>query len=321
MREEYEEISPEGFLATSLFFARLPAGPLDDPRVLNESITRPTPSLSMLGHGIMQLVYGIAKQAVLSQQLLLLAKTLYRLPIGQISMLSAWISAVSIALGFYFMISGFSDIALGIGKIFSLPLPKITYYPLHSPSIRDYLYRFNLPAEHAFGRMLFGEHDRENNVTNSYILSMILPFVIGFWLLPSLNMLYWACYMSILVAIDYLLLRKIPARLSPPIRIATTLVTLPSFLVIPDGTLYYKAELLKAMFGIGKPLLFNDAILYILVTNAALLFLSAIVAISIIDTLSRITRQQFPTLWWILSFVASSAILIVTTSFLLWNGR
>ncbi|HWP52357.1 MAG TPA: hypothetical protein VN626_11745 [Clostridia bacterium] len=313
--------SPVQAAGSTLFFARFFYGPVGTTQGLIEQIGTPAPSLSRIAKGIMLLITGVAKQVILSEQFYALLKTISRLPPERFSMALSWLCALCSALGLYFSLSAFGDIARGIGYVFSLKLPRTLYYPFQARSIREYVYRLNMPLEDTVFRLVFPGSDRSANNAGTYLMSFFMPLLLGLWLSPSGGFLLWGGYLAGLVLLDWLLLRYIPAPLGFAARLVTFVTTLPSYvLMLPTG-LSNRFTMIAAMLGLSGTPLINDAAIYLFSSNFVLIVVGVLACSNIFDMLGRATEQQFPRLWWVGSSLAHLALLVVATSFLLWNVR
>ena len=313
--------SPIQTAGGTLFFARFNYGPVGAAQGLIAQLEAPVPSLSRIARGIMLLITGVAKQVVLSEQFFALLKTISRLPPERFSIALGWLCALCSALGLYFSLSAFSNIAQGIGDIFSLKLPRMLYYPFQARSIREYVYRLNMPLEDTIFRLIFPNCNRNANDGRAYLISFFMPLALGLWLSPSGGFLLWGGYLSVLVLLDWLVLRRIPVPLAFAARVATFVITLPAYVLMLPTTLGNRFAMIGAMVGLGSAPLVNDAIIYLFSSNFVLIVVGILACSNIFDLLGRATEQQFPRLWWITSSLAHLALLVVATSFLLWNVR
>ncbi len=313
--------SPVKTAGSTLFFARFNYGPVGAAQELVAQLDAPAPSLSRISKGIMLLIEGVAKQVILSEQFFALLKTISRLPPERFSIALSWLCALCSALGLYFSLSAFSNIARGIGNIFSLKLPRMLYYPFQARSIREYVYRLNMPLEDTIFGLVFPNRDRRANDGRAYLISFFMPLTLGLWLSPSGGFLLWGGYLSCLVLLDWLMLRHLPVPLGFAARIVTFVITLPSYVLMLPTTLGNRFAMIAAMLGLGSAPLFNDAVIYLFSSNFILIFLGVLACSNVFDLLGRATEQQFPRLWWVGSSFAHLALLVVATSFLLWNVR
>ncbi len=313
--------SPVKTACGTLFFARFNYGPVGPAQGLIAQLDAPAPSLSRIAKGIMLLITGVAKQVVLSEQFFALLKTISRLPPERFSAALSWLCALCSALGLYFSLSAFSNIARGIGDIFSLKLPRMLYYPFQARSIREYVYRLNMPLEDTVFRLVFPNNDRTVNDGRSYLISFFMPLLLGLWLSPSGGFLLWGGYLACLVLLDWLVLRHIPVPLGFVARITTFVITLPAYVLMLPTTLGNRFAMITAMLGLGGTPLLNDAVIYLFSSNFILIVVGVLACSNVFDLLGRATEQQFPRLWWVGSSLAHLALLVVATSFLLWNVR
>lgn len=320
-RSQIEFFSPIKAASSALFFGRIVHGPVSATQNLITQLNNPSPSLSRIARGIMMLITGITKHVVLSEQFFALLKTISRIPPNQFSVSLSWLCALCSALGIYFNLSAFSDIAMGIGNIFSLNLPRILYYPFQARSIREYIYRLNMPLEDTLTNLLFPKTNREAASSQGYLISFFMALLLGLWFFPSGGFLLWGGYLSVVVIIDWFILRHIPTPIGLAARIVTFVITLPAYVLILPTTLYNRFMIIVSMMGLGKVPIINDAVIYLFSSNFVLLIIGILTCSSIFDALGHATEQQFPQLWWVLSSLAHLGLLVISTSFLLLNVR
>ena len=195
------------------------------------------------------------------------------------------------------------------------------YYPFQAPSIREYVYRLNMPLEDTVFRLLFPGHDRSANDGRAYLVSFCMPLLLGLWLSPSGGFLLWGGYLGCLVLLDWLVLRHIPAPLGFVARLVTFVITLPAYVLMLPTTLGNRLAMIAAMLGLGSAPLINDAVIYLVSSNFVLIIVGVLACSNIFDLLGRATERQFPRLWWVGSSLAHLVLLVIATSFLLWNVR
>ena len=311
--------SPVAFCLNSLFLGRLIIGPVGNSDRFFLQLSNIKPSFSVAFRGLMRLITGIAKRVIIVGQLTILVGDILETPQGQITIATAWLTALSCALILYFTLSAYSDIAVGLAMIFSIELRPFVYYPFQARGPREYTYRINLPLEDTVGELLSPGFDHGANHRFNWILSLFTPLIIAVWLFPSVNSFIWGLLLALFVAVDWLLLRHIPAALNIPLRIFAFIITLPVNLFLLPAKTEYIYSLLSAMFGIGNPAIYNDLIIYLTGANLLLLIIAVTSSISLSNALSRLVYRQFPRLWWICAVLFTSIILIITTSFMMWN--
>lgn len=313
--------SPVDFAAAVLFFGRCPYGPCGFGGRILTALKKLRPSLAGAGHGAMLLIAGAAKQVILSEEFFALFRTLSHQPPDQIALATCWIYALCGAFGLYFLLSGFSDIAQGLGLIFGLPIPRTVYYPLQAASLRDYCHRFNMPLEDTLYRLLPYRVRQRLPGRRTVVISVASLLLLGWLIAPGAAALAWSLALSALLLLDALILRRLPVLSVLLSRVLIFLLALPSYLLLLETGLAQRFELIGLMFGAGSPELVNSTTFYLLRSNLVLLAIGLLFSSSLFDRLGRMTRQQLPSLWWIGSGAGHLILLAVTTSFLLWNVR
>ena len=306
--------------AACSFFGRYFFGPVNCAQNMLGQLKDPPASASRIARGIMRIVIGAAKQAIFAKQFFIIFKNIAKMPAEQFSMGLGWLCALCGALGLYFTLSAFSDIAMGIGGVFSLELPRMLYYPFQAVSLREHIYRINFPLEDTVGRMFFSNIRREDGSSQSYIVSFAMPFVLAVWIAPGVDFLVWAFYLAALVLLDWLILRHIPVFSVFFSRIATFLLTLPAYVLLLPCSVDNKKVMLLSMFG-ANSVFTNDEFFYILSSNWLLFIVGVFACTSLFDILNHKFERRFPKTWWLTSAIGYAALFFVTLSFMLWNVR
>lgn len=310
--------SPLLFLGNTLLLGHLPFGPITDPVRIATALQRPSPSFQKMGHGALLVVFGVTKRAILAEQLFALYKTILRLSSSQLSLGSAWLAALCPALGVFFVFSAYSDLCVGIGEIFGLSLPRMTYYPLQACSAREAVYHLNLPLGDLVEKLL-STPARSCSILASVPALALTLFVLAAYLGISLGTLLWALWIFLFCLIDLWLEKRSPRRtrssrtILP--RLLTCLSLLPAYAflgIAPDRILPF----LGALVGIGVPVT-NDVLFYLVLSNGLLLFLSALLSTNAVSTFQRWLHRRSPILWWIVSTAVCIPVLIAATSFII----
>ncbi|MEG1849701.1 MAG: hypothetical protein RR197_04010, partial [Oscillospiraceae bacterium] len=178
------------------------------------------------------------------------------------------------------------------------------------------------PLEDALGLLFFGESfDRNAGDRRAYLISMASPLLLALWLRPDADHLLWGLSFSALVLLDALLLRRFPAKLPFLSRMVTFLLILPTYVLLLPVSAAAKGSIFAAMLGLGSVPLFNDAVIYLVSSNLVLLLIAALACLSLTGTLGRLTARHAPRLWWSCSAAFHLVLLLITSSFLLWNVR
>ena len=164
-------------------------------------------SVGKLGEGMMYLVLGLMKKTVLADTIGVVYAKVVSLEIGQMSVLSAWLGCAAFALQIYYDFSGYSDMAVGLGKMLGFDLPKNFDHPYIAGSTTEFWYRWHTSLRGWFREYVYyplggGETDEGRQVRN--ILAVWL--LVGLYHGLSWNYIVWGLYCGILMAAEKLFL-------------------------------------------------------------------------------------------------------------------
>ncbi len=126
------------------FFPQLIAGPIVRYGSIAEQINHRTHSFSLFSQGMWRFLIGLAKKAILANQLAVVAEKAFASPTAELSVVFAWAGALSFMLQIYFDFSGYSDMAIGLGKMFGFEFRENFNYPYLAKSISEYWRRWHI---------------------------------------------------------------------------------------------------------------------------------------------------------------------------------
>lgn len=229
-------------------FPQLIAGPIvryvDIEKQLNERKT----TWEYAYAGIMRFSIGFSKKVLIADQLAKLADTVFG---GQYpSAFLNWAGIIAYALQIFFDFSGYSDMAIGLGKIFGFDFNENFNYPYISKSIQEFWRRWHISLSTWFRDYLYIPlgGSRAGNV-RTYINLLIVFFMTGLWHGASFNFIVWGLFYAVFLIIERLglaeQLKKIPAVFS---HIYALLVILIGWVFFRADNLTAAVEYIKGMF-------------------------------------------------------------------------
>ena len=124
-------------------FPQLIAGPIVRYAQIEDEILNRHESFSLMGEGIRRFVYGLAKKVLLANFLAQIADNAFDYAVNP-SVLYSWLGAVAYTLQIYFDFSGYSDMAIGLGKLFGFHFPENFDYPYMAGSVTEYWKRWHI---------------------------------------------------------------------------------------------------------------------------------------------------------------------------------
>ncbi|MEG2377278.1 MAG: MBOAT family protein [Clostridia bacterium] len=259
-------------------FPQLIAGPIVRYSDIAEALDDPKRgSPDMFADGVARFISGLGKKVLLANNIGLLWDALKVTPLGEMSVLAAWLGIIAFAFQIYFDFSGYSDMAIGLGKMFGFKFLDNFNYPYISQNITEFWRRWHISLSSWFKEYVYiplGGNRRGLPLQLRNIL--VVWLLTGLWHGASWNFIIWGLYYGVILLIEKLFLLRVLERVPRFVRhiyaIFTILIgwVIFAFDKLPEGLQY-----LKTMFGVGVPLVSSDA-LFNLTSNLPLLIILCI---------------------------------------------
>jgi alginate O-acetyltransferase complex protein AlgI len=191
------------------FFPQLIAGPIVRYHDLAPQLTKRTESFAHITKGIERLILGLVKKVIVANQFAIIAKEVYQLPTDSLPQSLAWIGAVSYSFQVYFDLSGYSDMAIGLGLLFGFKIPENFNFPYVATSIREFWKRWHITLGKWLASYLYIPlgGSRKGNV-RTYINLFIVFIVCGFWHGANWNFLVWGLIHGFFMTVERLWFEK-----------------------------------------------------------------------------------------------------------------
>ncbi len=254
------------------FYPHLVAGPIIRYRDFAPQLTDRRESLQEISEGAVRFLTGLFKKVLLANNLAQIADRIQYY--GHPSMLGGWVCAFALTFQIYFDFSGYSDMAIGLGRMFGFRLPENFNYPYLSRSAADFWRRWHITLGSWFREYLYiplggNRCSKLKNIRNLAVVWVLT----GFWHGASWNFAIWGAYWGILIIAEKYLIKgydKAPAWL----QWACSFLTAAVGWVLFFNTDFSKAGvMLAAMFGFSSKI--DSVGLYGLTTGWLLLLLAA----------------------------------------------
>ena len=301
------------------FFGKLFAGPLVSSQEFLPQLDGKRPSIGELSSGLVTFSWGFAKQVILAVGSYQVYRQLAALPGREVTILSSWMLIVTFTFAVYFVLSGYCDMARGLGQLFGLDLPRNFYYPFQSRTVQDFFNRFNITfnqyVRRYVVRSLGGEEGGFAAIAANVLFATIL---MGLWFGISLNFVVWGVYFALFLLLEKYLLHPWFSKIPPLfLRVYTFCVVMLSFTIFAGNDLVQAAAFLCNMFAFGRLELVNNSILYILAQNYGVILLCFIFATSILEKLAGFLHKYLPRFSEVLSIGMNLGVLLAATAMLL----
>ena len=240
-------------------FPQLIAGPIVRYITIENELTNRKESLSMFSGGLRRFIVGLSKKVLIANQMGLIVDSIYQNSANGNATYLLWLAAIAYTFQIYFDFSGYSDMAIGLGKMFGFNFLENFNYPYISDSITDFWRRWHISLSSWFKDYVYIPlgGNRKFFIRNL----LIVWFLTGLWHGASWNFIFWGLYYGILLLVEKLVLSKIKKNIPKILKHFYTLF----FIVI--GWVIFRIENLSELKLIiadmfkYKPILFKDFIL------------------------------------------------------------
>lgn len=207
---------PVDFLLFSTFFVYRTMGPIMTHADFCTQMAQPdalTVKSEGLARGVYQFVLGLAKKVVLADTIATLAQNGFQLE-GEIGLVAAWGTALAYTFQLYFDFSGYSDMAIGIGRMLGITLPQNFNSPYKSESVSEFWRRWHMTLGRALTSAVYISLGGNRRGLPRTCLNLFLVMVVsGIWHGDTANFLIWGAAYGLILVLERLLekpLEKIP---------------------------------------------------------------------------------------------------------------
>lgn len=301
-------------------FPQLIAGPIVRYEHIEQQLMSRKWNRSQFSEGVHIFIIGLGKKVLLANTIGSLWHETQSLGPGELTVFSAWLGIIAFGFQIYFDFSGYSDMAVGLGKMFGFNFPTNFRYPYIAKSATDFWRRWHITLSSWFRDYLYiplGGNRKGLLITYRNIF--IVWAATGLWHGASLNFIAWGLYFGVILSIEKAgllnFLKKMPTFFQHAYLLFVVII---SWVLFTAEDFSIGVNFLTTMFGFAK--LYDTQFLYNLYTHVVLLFIATIAATpawKVVDqSLLRQDNGWWPITRQLVKFVSLTAILLLTTAYL-----
>ena len=275
-------------------FSQLISGPIIKYKDLDDQLGRRTHSLEQFASGISRFVAGLSKKLLIANNLGQLWDACKVMGKGELSIITAWLGILAFAFQIYFDFSGYSDMAIGLGRMFGFEFMENFNYPYISKSITEFWRRWHISLSTWFREYLYIPLGGNRCSRGRWILNLLIVWcATGIWHGASWNYLLWGLYFYVLLVSEKLLLGKYLQKLPGWLRhVYVMVLVLISWAIFALEDLSIMGHYLAAMLGFGGLPLVNALTGYYLRNYLPILAAAAVASTPMVIT--RWRRMDSP---------------------------
>lgn len=192
------------------FFPQLIAGPIVRYQTVEDEINTRKENLDDFVYGLRRFIIGLAKKVIIANNTGAIATIIYSGDINKYGTQFYWIAAIAYALQIYFDFSGYSDMAIGLGRIFGFHFLENFNYPYVATSITDFWRRWHISLSTWFRDYVYIPLGGNRVGKIRWFVNLFIVWALtGFWHGAQWNFIAWGLYYAVLLVIEKLFLLKV----------------------------------------------------------------------------------------------------------------
>lgn len=253
-------------------FPQLIAGPIVQYADVDEQLASREVSWTKFGEGSMYFIRGLAKKVLLANTSGMIFTEVSGLAKGNIAVMTAWLGAFAYMFQIYFDFSGYSDMAIGLGKMLGFEFNMNFNYPYVSKSITEFWRRWHISLSRWFRDYVYIPLGGNRVSKIKHIRNLLIVwFLTGLWHGAAWNFVAWGLYYGVILIIEKYLLSPVLDRLPDVVRHIYSIV-----LVVIGWVLFFSssfgqaADYIRVMFGAGAHGFADRESMYLLTSNLIL---------------------------------------------------
>ena len=259
-------------------FPQLIAGPIIKYKDLGDQINERTTSTEKFASGVQIFMVGMAKKVLVANNVGMLWEAYKAMSAGELTVLGAWLGVIAFTFQIYFDFSGYSDMAIGLGRMLGFEFLPNFNYPYISKSITEFWRRWHISLSTWFREYLYIPLGGNRCSKPRWMFNLLVVWAAtGIWHGASWNYLIWGLYFFVLLMLEKFFLLKVlnkaPALVG---HIYTLFFVVVSWAIFAIEDFSQLGSYLKVMFGLGGVPLMDAKLGYYVTSYLPILLVAAV---------------------------------------------
>ncbi len=293
-------------------FPQLIAGPIIKYKDVGEQINHRIHSVERFASGVYIFMTGLAKKLLLANNIGQLWDSYKMMSPAEMSVGGAWLGVLAFSFQIYFDFSGYSDMAIGLGRMFGFEFMENFRYPYIAKSITEFWRRWHISLSTWFREYLYIPLGGNRCKKSRWIFNLLIVWAAtGIWHGASWNYLLWGLFFFVVLVVEKLVagkvLKKIPAFFQ---HIYTIVLLLVSWTIFAIEDMEHLREYLQAMFGLSKGPIWDAFGTYNLKNYGIILLVCILCSTPILKTGFKKLSKKWQMVWTV--FLLAAALLMCT---------
>ncbi len=191
-------------------FPQLIAGPIVRYIDVEHEMIHRKFNLKQCADGFRRFLIGLGKKVIIANHMAIVSDTIFASTFEGLNFTTAWLGAIAFAFQIYYDFSGYSDMAIGLGKIFGFKFNENFNYPYIAKSITDFWRRWHISLSSWFRDYVYIPLGGNRCSTLRWIFNMFVVWALtGLWHGAAWNFVFWGIYFFLILVMEKLLLQKV----------------------------------------------------------------------------------------------------------------
>ncbi|WP_332841583.1 MBOAT family O-acyltransferase [Paraclostridium bifermentans] len=266
-------------------FPQLVAGPIVRYTDIDYQLKHRTHSMNKFGEGVDRFIQGLSKKVLLANNIGMIFTSIQQYDASEISVLTAWLAIAAYTLQLYFDFSGYSDMAIGLGKMLGFDFIENFNYPYISKSVTEFWRRWHISLGSWFREYVYIPLGGNRCSTIFQLRNLcIVWFLTGLWHGADWNFILWGLYYGLILIIEKFLLKDILERMPSFIQhIYTMVLVMIGWTFFGIESIQKSLEYIKVMFFLNGNKIIDSTFIYYLHTNLILLIILILCSTPIVN--------------------------------------
>lgn len=312
----------KNFISFGTFVALFPqliAGPIVRYKDVADQLDFRANNIEQFASGVQRFIVGLGKKVLIANNIGRLWDVYAAAGASELTVLGSWLGIIAFSLQIYFDFSGYSDMAIGLGRMLGFEFLENFNYPYISKSVTEFWRRWHISLSSWFRDYVYIPlGGNRKGLPRQLVNIFIVWSLTGFWHGANWTFLLWGVYYAIFLIIEKTFFLKILDKLPAPVRhIYTIFVAVFGWVLFQLDSLSECAVYYKAMFGLGQAGLYSAEDLYYLGSFAVILIIAVIACTplgkNIFNKFPVMVRQMAAPALIVLALAVSTAYLVDAT--------
>ncbi|MCR5807652.1 MAG: MBOAT family protein [Oscillospiraceae bacterium] len=281
------------FAAYVTLFPQIVAGPIVRYEQVEKELSYRTVTSEKVFSGLAMFIKGLSKKVLIANNVGLLASQVWGMELSSLPALTAWLGALAFTLQIYFDFSGYSDMAVGMGKMMGFEFPKNFDHPYLSQSVSEFWRRWHITLGDWFREYVYIPLGGNRKGKGRTLINLFIVWALtGLWHGAQWNFVVWGLYFGVFIIIEKIgfseVLKKIPA----------VLRVIYSLFIVIIGWVFFNSPDLPSSLGFLASMFtmkngFADSMsMYLLSENIIMLMIGAVLSTGVIYRLKKFVPRS-----------------------------